>query len=216
MVTFRDRYRPATQQVNIDLPVCSTDWEQLVTLLPRCWHDMLLSGGDDLNLYHCETRLACCASLFNNHKRQTHNLFQLHGWSVMYGRDFGLQMTEVSAIITKELSVGPQDQDQHRCKSFSLFGTTCHCLSVQPFQLLPSRNTWRHISLTWPFPLRHWHTRWPIDAPELFHRFCCCAQIRLSRHWAWLREGYWRDRTLIDCLIIATWSYQQCSNIIIV
>ena len=28
-----------------------------------------------------------------------------------------------------------------------LFGTTCRCLSVQPFQLLPSRNVWRHTSL---------------------------------------------------------------------
>ena len=33
------------------------------------------------------------------------------------------------------------------------FGTTSHCLSVQPFQLLPSRNIWRHISLTCPPPL---------------------------------------------------------------
>ena len=36
-----------------------------------------------------------------------------------------------------------------------LSGTTSLCLSVQPFQLLPSRNIWRRISLTWPFPLRH-------------------------------------------------------------
>ena len=34
-----------------------------------------------------------------------------------------------------------------------LSGTTCRCLSVQPFQLLPSRNIWRYISLTWPSPL---------------------------------------------------------------
>ena len=27
------------------------------------------------------------------------------------------------------------------------------CLSVQPVQLLPSRNIWRHISLIWPFPI---------------------------------------------------------------
>ena len=27
-----------------------------------------------------------------------------------------------------------------------LFGTTSHCLSVQPFQLLPSRSIWRSIS----------------------------------------------------------------------
>ena len=34
-----------------------------------------------------------------------------------------------------------------------LFGTTSRCLSVQPVQLLPSRNIWRHISLMWPFPI---------------------------------------------------------------
>ena len=33
-----------------------------------------------------------------------------------------------------------------------LFGTTCRCLSVQPFQLLTLRNIWRHISLIWLFP----------------------------------------------------------------
>ena len=37
------------------------------------------------------------------------------------------------------------------------FRTTCCCLSVQPFQLLPSRNIWRHISLTSPFPNRYQH-----------------------------------------------------------
>ena len=34
-----------------------------------------------------------------------------------------------------------------------LSGTTSRWLPVQPFQLLPSSNIWRHISLTWPFPL---------------------------------------------------------------
>ena len=35
-----------------------------------------------------------------------------------------------------------------------LFGTTSHCLSVHPFQLVHLRNIWRHVSLTWPFPHR--------------------------------------------------------------
>ena len=42
----------------------------------------------------------------------------------------------------------------HSC----LFGTTSRCLSVQPVQLLPSRNIWRHISLIWPFPHRYRHS----------------------------------------------------------
>ena len=56
-----------------------------------------------------------------------------------------------------------------------LFGTTCHCPSVQPFQLLLSRNIWRYICLTWPFPHSHQHARWPVDVTELLDRFCCCA-----------------------------------------
>ena len=82
-----------------------------------------------------------------------------------------------------------------------LFGTTCHCLSVRPFQLLPLRNIWRHISLTWPFPHRYRPAPWPVDVTELFPRFCCWALIWLLRHWAWLRRGYWRYRSLIDWLI---------------
>ena len=82
-----------------------------------------------------------------------------------------------------------------------LFGTTSCCLSIQPFQLLPLRNIWRHISLTWPFPHRYRHARWPVDVTELFPRFCCWTLIWLSRHWAWLRWGYWRYRNLTDWLI---------------
>ena len=82
-----------------------------------------------------------------------------------------------------------------------LFGTTSRCLSIQPFQLLPSRNIWRHISFTWPFPLRHRHVWWPIDVTELFLWFCCWTLIRLSRPRAWLCWGYWRYRNLIDWLI---------------
>ena len=81
-----------------------------------------------------------------------------------------------------------------------LFGTTCCCLSVQPYHLLPLRNIWRRISLTWPFPHRHRHARWHVDVTELFPRFCCWTLIRLSRHSAWLRRGYWHYRNLIDWL----------------
>ena len=56
-----------------------------------------------------------------------------------------------------------------------LFGTTSHCLSVQPVQLLPSRNIWRHISLIWPFSHRYRHSPWPVDVTEMFPRFCCRA-----------------------------------------
>ena len=80
-------------------------------------------------------------------------------------------------------------------------GTTSRCLSVQPFQLLPSRNIWRHISLTWPFHQRNQHTQWPVDVTELFLWFCCWTLVQLLRHWAWLCWGYWCFRNLIDWLI---------------
>ena len=89
----------------------------------------------------------------------------------------------------------------HSC----LFGTTSRCLSVQPVQLQPSRNIWRHISLIWPFPHRYRHSPWPVDVTELFPRFCCWTLIWLSRHWAWLRRGYWRYGSLIDWLIDISW-----------
>ena len=83
-----------------------------------------------------------------------------------------------------------------------LFGITLPCLSIQPVQLLPSRNIWRHISLIWPFPHRYRHCPWPVDVTELFPRFCCWTLIWLSRHWAWLCRGYWRYRSLIDWWLI--------------
>ena len=42
--------------------------------------------------------------------------------------------------------------------------------------------------------------QWPVDVTELFPR-CCWTLIWLSRHWAWLRRGYWRYSSLNDWLI---------------
>ena len=72
---------------------------------------------------------------------------------------------------------------------------------IQPVQLLPSRNIWRRISLTWPFPFRHCHARQAIDATKLLYRFCYWTLMWLSRHWAWLWQGYWCYRDLTDWLI---------------
>ena len=83
-----------------------------------------------------------------------------------------------------------------------LLGITSHYLSVQPFQLLPSKTS-RDTSL-WlglPFPRRHRHARRPVDVMELFLWFGCWTLIPLSRHWVWLYWGYWRYRNLIDWLI---------------
>ena len=85
-----------------------------------------------------------------------------------------------------------------------LFGTTTSCLSIQPIQLLPSRNISRHISLTWPFPHRHRHAQWPVDVTKLFLRFCCWTLIQLSHCWAWLRQGYWHYRNFTNWYNIET------------
>ena len=54
-----------------------------------------------------------------------------------------------------------------------LFGTTSHCLSIQPFQLLPLRNIWRHISLIWPSPP-------PPYIPSLAMAFWCYGTVPSS------------------------------------
>ena len=85
----------------------------------------------------------------------------------------------------------------HSC----LFGTTSRCLSIQPIQLMPLRDIWRHIPWTWPFPNRYRHAPWPIDVTEWFPQFCCWTTIRLLRHWDWLSWGYWCYRSLIDMYV---------------
>ena len=72
---------------------------------------------------------------------------------------------------------------------------------MQPFHLLPSRNISRRISLTWLFPHRCWHARWPVDVTELLHQFCCWTLNWLPHHWVWLHRGCWCYRNLIDWLI---------------
>ena len=79
-----------------------------------------------------------------------------------------------------------------------LFGTTCRCLSVQPYQLLPSRNISGHISLTWPPPI---DTRTPDGLLMLWN---CFIDLAVEHQFSGctteprLRRGYWRYRKLID------------------
>ena len=110
---------------------------------------------------------------------------------------------QTTTIICQSLGSRPTQVQELFTLVPHLFGTTCCCLSAQPFQLLPLGNIWRRISLTWPFSHRYRHARCPVDVTELFSRFCCWTLIRLSRHWAWLRRGYWRYRNLIDWLILS-------------
>ena len=56
------------------------------------------------------------------------------------------------------------------------------------------------------------HAWWPVYLTELFLRFCCWTLIQLLRHWAWLRQGYWRyrSRNLIDWLISCKQYWWYC------
>ena len=104
---------------------------------------------------------------------------------------------ETTIIVCQSLGSRPTQVQELFTLVPHLFGTTSRCLSIQPFQLLPLRNIWRHISLTWPFPYRHQHAWCPVDVTELFPRFCWWRLMRLSCHWAWLCWGYWHYRSLI-------------------
>ena len=107
----------------------------------------------------------------------------------------------ITIIVCQSLGSRPTQVQELFTLVPHLFGTTSRCLSVQPFQLLPLRNFWGHISFSWPFPHRYRHAQCPVDVTELSHRFCCWTLIPLSYHWAWLHRGYRRYRNLIEWLI---------------
>ena len=93
-----------------------------------------------------------------------------------------LPSRQTKELVWRSLGSRPTQVEEHFNLVHLLVGTTSHCLSIQPFQLLLSRYIWRHISVTWPFPHRHQHTWWPIDVTELLHRFWCWTPIWLSHH----------------------------------
>ena len=82
-----------------------------------------------------------------------------------------------------------------------LFGKISHCLSIRPFQLLPSRNIWRRISLTWPFLHRHQRVDGPLTLWNCFTGFAVEYWFGCRGHWAWLCRRYWCYRNLSDWLI---------------
>ena len=106
----------------------------------------------------------------------------------------------------KKLVFSPLVVDQHRRKSFSL---VCLISLEQPpavcsfsrFKCYHQETSEDTSLLTWPFPLRHRHTRQPFDAMQLFHQVCYWTFTWLSSHWAWLCQRYWHNRNLIDWLI---------------
>ena len=78
-------------------------------------------------------------SLFNFTPCLLHHSHPVH-WdrtTVIVSQSLGSRLTQLQELFTFVVH---------------LFGTTCHCVSVQTFQLLRSRNIWRHISWTRPFP----------------------------------------------------------------
>ena len=108
---------------------------------------------------------------------------------------------QAKELVCRSLGSRPTQAQELFTPVSRLFGTTSRCLSAQTFQLLPSRNIWRRVSLTRPLPHRHQHMRLPVDATELFHRCCCWTLIQLL--WA-IEPGFARDieiRNLIDWLV---------------
>ena len=86
--------------------------------------------------------------------------------------------------------------------------TVCPCSAISTEIFRKHLNTC--ISLTWPVPpCGHQHTWWPVDVIELLCWFCCWSLIQLSRHWAWLCQGYWHYRNLIDRLIDCLFQFLQ-------
>ena len=84
-------------------------------------------------------------------------------------------------LVCQSLESRPTQAQEYFTLVVRLYGTTSRCLSIQPFQLLPSRNIWRHISLTWPFPHRHARPDGQLMSRNSFtdfaveHRFSCPA-----------------------------------------
>ena len=93
-------------------------------------------------------------------------------------------------ILSVYLGSSPTQAQEHFSLASLFFGTTCRCLvSCNVHKASQDTSLW------------HQHAQWPVDFTELLHRFCCWTLIRLLRHWAWLRWGYWHYRNVIDWLI---------------
>ena len=60
---------------------------------------------------------------------------------------------QTKELVCQSLGSRPTQVQQLFTLVSLLFGTTCRCLSIQPFQLLPSRNISKRISLTGPLPI---------------------------------------------------------------
>ena len=103
-----------------------------------------------------------------------------------------------------------------------LFGTICRCLSIQPFQLLLSRNISKHISLT-----LHQHTRWPVDVTELLHQgiavehqFGCLTTEPgfagdIGAAEIWLIDEFWGSTVHCICRAFAVFGNWTCSKMLI-
>ena len=91
-----------------------------------------------------------------------------------------------------------------------LFVTAFHCLCVQPPRLPPSEGVSKHTFLTWPSPRRHRCALLPVDVTERLQRLRIWTAIWLLCHWAWLRQGYWHYRNLIDWLIDKRHNWRFC------
>ena len=182
------------------------------------WNSLLYGNADiDLiRLQHVQNQLACLVTKSPPFTRSLPLLRSLHRLPVRFRILFKINLLTYKTCVKNSLFIFPPCLPHHFhpipwdqttiivCPCLGsrptqvqelftlvprLFGTTSRCLSAQPFQLLPLRNIWRHISLTWPIRHRYRPAPWPVDVTELFPRVCCWTLIHLWRHWAWLCRG---------------------------
>ena len=163
----------------------------------------LLYGIADIDLTRLQNQLARLVTKSPPFTRSLPLLRSLHWLPVRFGILFKINLLTCKTCVKNSLFIFPPCLPHHFhpipwdqttiivCQSLGsrptqvqelftlvshLFRTISRCLSVQPFQLLPLRNIWRYISLTWSFPHRYRHSPWPVDVTELFRR-CCCFLI---------------------------------------
>ena len=89
-----------------------------------------------------------------------------------------------------------------------LFGTTCHCLSIQPFSRDRQEESQDKFLWLGLFPHRYRHAWWPVDVTVRFLWFYYWTLIWLSCHWAWLCWGYWCYKTAM----IGDYIYQSINQ----
>ena len=122
-------------------------WQSHLDLL-GVFHCFVPFNGYQLNLEYCSR------SVFWRTKSFMKNSLLILTPCVLH-HSHSVHWDQTKDLVCQSLGSRITQVQEHFTLVSLLFGTASRCLSIQSFQLLPSRNIWRHISLTWPFPHRH-------------------------------------------------------------